>query len=106
MSVVKLRPAINSLPKTQEEMTRRYREPDEFMTVMQNVISDYARGYADVTRAYVGIAVAAMVHYQTVKNIAEGATRFPANSTCDRILSACGYRRDVIKVEPRRAKRA
>ena len=97
MGVVNLRPRVNRLPQTHEEMTRRVREPDEFMTTMQNVINDSGKSYID-------IACAAQVHFQTVRNIAEGTTRFPANSTCDRILAACGYRREVMRVEGRRKK--
>lgn len=84
------RPRVNRLPQTHAEMTRKVREPDEFMTFMQNAIKDSGR-------EYYRIAADAMVHFQTVKNIAEGTTRFPANATCDRILSACGLVRKVVR---------
>ena len=87
-------------------MSRRYREPDDELEMIQKAIADYVKGYDDIYRAYAEIAAAVPCAFQTVKRLAEGFTRYPGNGTCKHILRVCGWERRLVRIETKKRKTA
>ena len=102
--ILQLKP--NRLPETNEEMSRRYREPDDELEQIQKAIADYVKGHDDIYWAYADIAAAVPCAFQTVKRLAENTTRYPANTTCTRILRVCGWERRLVRIETKKWKTA
>jgi hypothetical protein len=84
-----------ALNKLHQKNTTAYRfaDPDPIIDLLRTAIADAL----DRGMGLPEIAADAMCNYQTVARIFDGTTRRPMNTTCDRILKACGFTRPIIR---------